>query len=145
MMIYTILFSNEGPIEKILLISAFLISVFFAIVLHECAHGFAAYKMGDPTAKIRGRLTLNPVAHFEPIGLVMFLMVGFGFARPVPVDPRNFRNLRKGMLVTSFAGVFVNLIQAIIGFGFMAHEHDTCFCRMTVQETAKRTQSVAHV
>ena len=119
-MIYQILFSSAyDAIEKICLLIAFVFSAMFAISLHEYAHGFAAYKMGDDTAKVQGRLTLNPISHFEPVGLVMFLLIGFGFARPVPVNPYNFKNIRKGMLITSFAGVIANLIQVIIGFGLM--------------------------
>ena len=102
-----------------MLLVAFLLSATLAISLHEFAHGFAAYKLGDPTAKLSGRLTVNPVAHFEPIGLLMFLLVGFGFARPVPINPNNFENYRKGMLITAFAGVTANLIQALVGFGMM--------------------------
>ncbi len=119
-MVYRILFSSTySAVEKILLLVAFLLSATFAISLHEFAHGFAAYKLGDPTAKIEGRLTVNPLAHFDPIGLVMFLLVGFGFARPVPINPNNFNNYRKGLLITSFAGVIANFLQALVGFGLM--------------------------
>ena len=119
-MVYRILFSSAyNALEKILLLLAFIASAMFAISLHEYAHGFVAYKMGDPTAKLQGRLTLNPISHFEPFGLIMFLLVGFGFARPVPINPYNFRDIRKGMLFTSFAGVLTNLLQALVGFGMM--------------------------
>ena len=119
-MVYRILFSSTySAVEKVLLLVAFLLSATLAISLHEFAHGFAAYKLGDPTAKLNGRLTVNPVAHFEPIGLLMFLLVGFGFARPVPINPNNFQNYRKGMLVTAFAGVTANLLLALAGFGMM--------------------------
>ena len=119
-MVYRILFSSTySAVEKVLLLVAFLLSATLAISLHEFAHGFAAYKLGDPTAKLNGRLTVNPVAHFEPIGLLMFLLVGFGFARPVPINPNNFDNYRKGMLITAFAGVTANLLQALAGFGMM--------------------------
>ena len=118
-MVWSILFGNNNVIEKILLLVAFVFSAMIAISFHEVAHGFAAYKMGDATAKVQGRLTLNPIAHFDPFGLAMFLLVGFGFAKPVPVNPYNFKNLRKGMLLVSFAGVIANLIQAIIAFGLM--------------------------
>ena len=118
-MIYNILFSEFNAIEKILLLLAFIGSAILAISLHEVAHGFAALQMGDETAKVQGRLTLNPAAHFEPVGLIMFLLVGFGFAKPVPVNPYNFKDLRKGMLLVSFAGVIANLIQALIAFGLM--------------------------
>ena len=119
-MIYKILFSSTYEFwQKVLLLIAFLSSATLAICLHEYAHGYAAYKLGDPTAKDNDRLTLNPLAHFEPVGLIMFLLVGFGFARPVPINPYNFRNYRKGMLITAFAGVFANLLQMLVGFGMM--------------------------
>ena len=118
-MIIKILFSSNSAAQKILQLIAFLSSAYLAICLHEFAHGFAAYKLGDPTAKINGRLTMNPLAHFEPFGLIMFLLVGFGFARPVPIDPRNFRDVRKGLLITAFAGVTANFMQMLIGFGMM--------------------------
>jgi len=118
-MVYNILFSNYGIVEKLLLLAAFVLCAVFAICLHEFAHGFAAEKMGDNTARIEGRLTLNPMRHFDPLGLAMFLLVGFGFARPVPINPYNFRNYRKGMLWTSFAGVIANFMQMLAGFGMM--------------------------
>ncbi len=118
-MIYRILFSNYEFWEKLFLIVAFLSAATIAICLHEYAHGYAAYKLGDPTAKDNDRLTLNPLMHFEPVGLVMFLLVGFGFARPVPINPNNFRDYKKGLLITSFAGVIANCIQALIGFAMM--------------------------
>lgn len=87
-----------------------------AVVAHEVAHGFAAYSMGDSTAKDAGRLTLNPIAHVDPVGTVVLpalLIIAhspvlFGWAKPVPVNPRNFRNPRKGMFITSLAGPFAN-------------------------------------
>ena len=118
-MVFRILFSTLTAGEKILSLVAFVMSAIFAICLHEYAHAFAAYKLGDPTAKTCGRMTVNPAAHFEPIGLIMFLLVGFGFARPVPINPNNFVNYKKGLLITAFAGVIANLIQMIVGFGMM--------------------------
>ena len=99
-----------------------------AIVLHECAHGFAAYKLGDPTAKRAGRLTLNPIAHIDPFGTVIlpalmmltslvsggFGMV-FGYAKPVPYNPTYFKNIRMGELVVGLAGPASNLIMSVIG------------------------------
>lgn len=119
-MIYSILFSQVyDAVQKILLLAAFAFSALFAISLHEFSHGFAAYKMGDNTAKYQGRLTLNPVRHFDLFGFLMFVFVGFGFARPVPVNPYNFKNLRKGMFWVSVAGVLSNLLQAFVGFGML--------------------------
>lgn len=84
------------------------------ITFHEFAHAFAAYKCGDPTAKFSGRMTLNPIKHFDPLGIVMFALVGFGWAKPVPVNPYNFRNYRKGALWTSAAGVLMNYVMAFV-------------------------------
>lgn len=96
------------------------ISVFIAIVIvlpfHEFAHAYAAVKNGDLTPKVYGRYTLNPMAHFDPIGLLMFLFAHFGWAKPVPVNPYNFRNQKKGMLMVSLAGVTANYIMAILIF-----------------------------
>ena len=93
----------------------------FVIVIHELAHGYTAYLMGDPTAKNAGRLTLNPLAHADPVGTIMLpalLMVirspvVFGWAKPVPVNPLNFRNPRLGMFLTSLAGPAANFLLAL--------------------------------
>lgn len=84
------------------------------ITLHELAHGYAAYRLGDNTAKNAGRLTLNPLWHIDPMGLVMMVVFKFGWAKPVPVDMRNFRNPRQGMAVTAFAGPMANVLICIV-------------------------------
>ena len=89
--------------------------IIIAFSFHEWGHAFAAYKMGDPTARNLGRMTLNPLAHIDPIGFLMMVIVGFGWAKPVPVNPNNYRNYRVGELVVSLAGVTMNLILALIG------------------------------
>ncbi len=93
-----------------------------SVVLHELAHGWVAYKLGDPTAKQAGRLTLNPLKHIDPFGtvilpLMMFIAGGFafGFAKPVPYNPRYFKNIRKGELLVGLSGPFSNLLQACVG------------------------------
>ena len=86
-----------------------------ALVLHECAHGWVAYKLGDPTAKMMGRLTLNPLKHLDPIGTLSLVFLGLGWARPVPVNPRYFKNLRRDDLMVSLAGITANLIMFLIG------------------------------
>jgi Zn-dependent protease len=95
--------------------------IFPAIVLHEISHGYVAYRLGDPTAKRAGRLTLNPLPHIDPIGtvvlpIVMLVLSGgayfFGWAKPVPIDPRNFRDERTGMLLTGIAGPMMNVVLA---------------------------------
>ena len=89
--------------------------VLVAITIHELAHGYAAYKLGDPTAKSQGRLTLNPLAHLDPIGALLMLVVGFGWAKPVPVNPFYFKGDRqKGMMIVSFAGPLANLLLAVV-------------------------------
>ena len=102
----------ENPIAFLGLITAFML----AVMLHEVGHGYAALKCGDPTAKYMGRLNLNPQAHFDLMGTIMFLFIGFGYAKPVPVCPDNFKNYKKGSIIVSLAGVTVNLILAFITF-----------------------------
>ena len=80
---------------------------------HECAHAWAAKKLGDQTAMLRGRLTLNPARHLSLAGTLMILLVGFGFAKPVPVQPRFFKNPKKGMALTAAAGPLSNLLMAV--------------------------------
>ena len=84
-----------------------------ALTAHEFCHGYAALKMGDPTAKLAGRLTFNPIKHLDIFGFLAFLLFRFGWAKPVPVDPRNFYDYRKGIFVTSLAGPLSNLLLAI--------------------------------
>lgn len=95
-----------------------------ALVLHEVAHGFAAYKLGDPTAKSRGRLSLNPLKHIDPFGtvilplaLMIFHMPIFGYAKPVPYNPTYFKNPRQGDAITGFAGPAANFLMALFGAG----------------------------
>tara|TARA_B100001564_G_scaffold79723_1_gene64006 strand:- start:500 stop:1117 length:618 start_codon:yes stop_codon:yes gene_type:complete len=87
----------------------------FALVFHEFSHGWVAYKLGDPTAKNQGRLTLNPLSHLDPFGSMMILFVGFGWAKPVPVDSRYLANPRKDMMKIAFAGPASNLLLALVG------------------------------
>jgi Zn-dependent protease len=84
------------------------------LVLHEFAHAYVAHLCGDDTAKRSGRLTLNPLKHFDAIGLVLFLVVGFGWANPVPIDPNNFKNYKRDLFFTSSAGIFTNLVLAFL-------------------------------
>lgn len=93
----------------------------FAIVLHEVAHGWVAEKLGDPTARRAGRLTLNPIPHIDPLGAIMFVVsslmgFGFGWAKPVPINPYNFRRPRRDMMLTGIAGPLANFLQ-ILGWG----------------------------
>lgn len=92
--------------------------VIVGISFHEFAHGWVAYKLGDPTPKFQGRLTVNPKAHIDWVGLAALVFVGFGWGRAVEINPRNFNNRRKGELLTALAGVVMNLIIAVV-FGFI--------------------------
>ena len=83
--------------------------ILISLILHECAHGYVAYRCGDPTAKLLGRLSLNPAKHLDPVGTLCMFLLGFGWAKPVPVNPRNFRNGRRDDFLVSIAGVTVNL------------------------------------
>ena len=85
-----------------------------AIPIHECAHAWASNKLGDPTAKNLGRLTLNPLPHLDLIGSVLMLFTGFGWAKPVPVTTRNFKNVKKGMILTALSGPAANILLALL-------------------------------
>ena len=85
----------------------------FALTFHELAHGYVAYRLGDPTARNAGRLTMNPLKHLDPLGVLAFIIMKIGWAKPVPVDPRYFRNPQKDMLLVALAGPAANLILAI--------------------------------
>ncbi|MGB5685941.1 MAG: site-2 protease family protein [Candidatus Electrothrix sp.] len=86
----------------------------FALTFHELAHGYTAWKLGDPTAKDAGRLTMNPLKHLDPLGVLAFFIMKIGWAKPVPVNPRFFQDPPKGMLITALAGPVANLFLAII-------------------------------
>jgi len=101
-------------------------AIMMAVILHEIAHGWVAYRMGDPTAKLAGRITLNPIPHIDPVGTlilpgILILLnspILFGWAKPVPINPLNFRDLRKGTFFVSIAGVVMNTMLAIF-FGIL--------------------------
>jgi Zn-dependent protease len=86
----------------------------FALTFHELAHGYVAWRLGDPTAKNEGRLTMNPLKHLDPLGVIAFIIMKIGWAKPVPVNPRYFRDPRKGMLLVSLAGPGANLVLAVL-------------------------------
>ena len=94
-----------------------LVSVFLCLTVHETCHGLAALALGDPTAKRARRLSLNPLRHIDWFGLLMMVTVGFGWAKPVPVDPRYFKKPKQGMAVTALAGPVSNLLLAVLFLG----------------------------
>lgn len=105
------------PIQFIITITIIIIPLFISITFHEWAHGYVAYKFGDPTPKLQGRLTLNPFAHLDPVGTLMLFIIGIGWAKPVMLNPLNYPSKTKQMLV-ALAGPVSNILLAII-FGFI--------------------------
>ncbi len=95
-----------------------IVCVLLALTFHECAHGFAAYKLGDPTARELGRLTLDPRKHLDPIGTLCMLLFGFGWAKPVPVRSRYFKKPRRDMAITAFAGPAANVLLSFVALLF---------------------------
>ena len=87
--------------------------ILLSLTVHEYFHGWTANKLGDPTAKMRGRLTLNPIAHLDILGTILMFIVGFGWAKPVPIDPRNFRDPKKDTILVAIAGPLSNLAMAL--------------------------------
>lgn len=88
--------------------------VFLCLPIHELAHGFVAYKMGDDTAKKQGRLSFSPLAHLDPIGTVMIFLFGIGYAKPVPINISKFKNPKKGMAIVALAGPISNILMAFV-------------------------------
>jgi Zn-dependent protease len=107
------MFDNLGDYVRQIVILA--PPLLFSITCHEVAHGYVAARLGDPTARLAGRLTLNPIKHLDPMGVLAFLLTRMiGWAKPVPVDPRYFKNPAKGMMLVSIAGPLTNFILAIV-------------------------------
>lgn len=104
----------QNPLQFLYVLPAIIIG----LTVHEWAHAYAAYRLGDPTARNMGRMTLNPIAHVDLIGLAMLLLVGFGWAKPVPVNPRNFKNYKRDDIIVSLAGIFTNIVVAFV-FSFI--------------------------
>jgi Zn-dependent protease len=104
-------FSTDWLISILLTIPG----VLLALSVHECAHGWMSYKLGDPTARNFGRLTLNPIKHIDPMGLLCMIFAGFGWAKPVPVNARYYKKPRRDMALVAAAGPISNLIMSVIG------------------------------
>ena len=118
MTLYRLFVNAPSARYGLLNVLAFVVALLSALVLHEIAHGLVALWNGDPTAKYYGRLTLNPIKHFDWVGLILMFLVGFGWAKPVPVNPGNFKNRKVGAITVSIAGVATNLILAFLGAMF---------------------------
>ena len=93
------------------------LAALIALTAHEYCHGYAAYRLGDPTAKSLGRLTLNPIRHLDPIGALCMILFHFGWAKPVPINPRYFKNPKKGFAIVALAGPAINLILSFLSAG----------------------------
>jgi Zn-dependent protease len=100
----------EDPLTFVLLA----VPLLYSIIIHELAHGWIAYRMGDPTAKHQGRLTINPLKHLDPVGTVMLFLFGFGWARPVPINLQYVRNVRLALILVSSAGIVANTVLAFL-------------------------------
>jgi Zn-dependent protease len=96
-------------------IAVSLLVIFLIMPFHEWAHAFTAYRLGDKGIKERGRLSLNPLSHIDPIGALLIIFVGFGWAKPVSIDPRNFKNPKVGMGISALAGPVANFLAALVG------------------------------
>lgn len=113
------MFGYEG-MTLFAVVVAYVLAIMFAISSHEYAHALVAYKQGDDTPKLAGRLTLNPLAHLDWLGAIFLIIIGFGWAKPVQCNPLKFKKYRSGMVKVSIAGVITNLIIAIVFSFFYA-------------------------
>lgn len=104
----------QNPLQFLYVLPA----IIFGLTIHEWAHAYVAYRLGDPTARNMGRMTLNPIAHIDPFGFIMLILVGFGWAKPVPVNSRNFKNFKRDDILVSLAGIGMNLLVAFV-FSFI--------------------------
>ncbi len=111
----TQLLGGGDPKEIIASLLLSLPVIFLALSLHETAHGFVAWKCGDQTARNLGRLTLNPIKHLDPMGALFMLLFGYGWAKPVPINTRNFRKPKRDMALTAAAGPAANLLLGLLG------------------------------
>ncbi|MCC8075392.1 MAG: site-2 protease family protein [Clostridiales bacterium] len=110
-------FINSFDLSNLLYYLVRALAAFLCIVIHEMSHGYAALALGDQTAKRSGRLSFNPLHHIDPLGLLLMITAGFGWAKPVPVDMRRFKHPKQGMALTALAGPVSNFILALIALG----------------------------
>ena len=105
---------QRDPLGTLLEIVFMIVALLLSLMLHEIGHGYVALKCGDPTAKMMGRLSLNPRKHLDPVGMICMFFLGIGWARPVPVNPNNFRKRNRDTILVSVAGICVNLILFLL-------------------------------
>ena len=111
---------QSDPAGTALYLVFFAVGILFSLIIHECAHGWVALKCGDPTAKWMGRLTLDPRKHLDPIGTICMLFLRIGWAKPVPINPGNFKNYRRDYILVSMAGITVNFCIFVVSTGISA-------------------------
>lgn len=114
MLFYILFSSNLTAQEAVVIFLITIVAFFISLAVHEFAHGFTAVKMGDPTPKLAGRVTLNPFKHISLSGLLCFALLGVGWAKPMTINPLNFKKYRKGIRLTSIAGILANFILGLI-------------------------------
>ena len=131
--------SPDAMREVIITLLMWLPIILFSLSLHESAHAYVAYKMGDPTARNLGRVTLNPFKHLDPIGFLTMLVIGFGWAKPVPINARRFNNPRKGMAISSLAGPVSNFLLAVV---FALFAGATVFVLNVLPKTAENFERI---
>ena len=117
-MLFNLFSSGYTGISLFAIIVAYILALLFSLTFHEFAHAFVAYKEGDDTAKLAGRMSLNPLAHLDLIGSILLVIAGFGWAKPVPTNPNKLKKFKSGMIKVALAGIIANLIIAII-FSFL--------------------------
>ncbi len=110
--------TGDSFYETIALLAFYVIAVLSALILHEVARGLVAWWCGDPSAKFAGRLSLNPAKHLDAWGTICFLLFGFGWSVPIPINPNNFKHYKRGCLVVSIAGIVANLLVAFVASFF---------------------------
>ncbi len=113
-MLFSLLNGNMNFFNAVMYILSALVVIFLTLPFHEFAHAFVADKLGDRTARYQGRLTMNPMAHIDYMGAIGILFLGFGWAKPVPVNANNFKNVKRGMALTALAGPAMNVLLAFV-------------------------------
>lgn len=108
---------QESPTQALIYILSIFLAMCIGLSFHECAHAWTAYKLGDPTAKNLGRMTLDPFKHIDPLGMLCFLLFGIGWAKPVMITTRNLKNFRRDDVLISLAGPVTNLLLSFVFFG----------------------------
>ena len=125
----------EDPIGYLIGLLYFIPVFLITITVHEVAHAYVAWRLGDPTARAMGRISLNPMRHIDPVGLIMMVVLRFGWAKPVQINPRNFRNEKAGMAISALAGPVSNLLMAFAGV-ILFHTFLFVFLRNTTEVTS---------